>query len=134
MSTCRENTARRTAIELCFQLGMTSDGTLKMMKSTDKFRNVSRQLIYQWHSRFSQGWTCEAPHGRPPYRDDSNILAVKNVINGDRRKTVREVAEEAGCSKFTVHRVLKNDLTMFSKWIKRHEKCIAHREEYFDKE
>ena len=36
----------------------------------------------------------------------NQTLAVKNVIGSDRRKTVREVAVSAGCSKSNAQRVL----------------------------
>jgi AraC-like DNA-binding protein len=37
---------------------------------------------------------------------------VRDVINGDRRLTVREVADKCGISKTTAHQILGNDLNM----------------------
>ncbi|NYT47131.1 MAG: helix-turn-helix domain-containing protein [Candidatus Methanofishera endochildressiae] len=37
---------------------------------------------------------------------------VRDVINGDRRLTVREVADKCGISKTTAHQILANDLNM----------------------
>ena len=43
-----------------------------------------------------------------------NVKATKDVIDGDRRKTVREVAEVATISKSTIQRILASQLKMNS--------------------
>ena len=80
------------------------------MQSTDRYKNVSKQPVYKLHGIFSNEWTDSSPRGRPPYKDKKQILAVKNVIGSDRRKTVRQVAVSVGCSKSTAQRVLTADL------------------------
>ena len=63
--------------------------TLKQMQSTDSYKNESKQLVYKLHGRLSNGWT-DSSHGRwPPCKDKNQTLAVKTVIESDRRKTVR---------------------------------------------
>ena len=47
MTTLEEDTARRTIIEFCVQSGMTRQQTLNMMQSTEKYKGVSRQLVYK---------------------------------------------------------------------------------------
>jgi len=37
---------------------------------------------------------------------------VKNLVRGDRRLTVREIAEEVGISKVSAHEILRADLKM----------------------
>ena len=101
---------------------MTPIQTLKQMQSTDRYKHVSKQLVYKWHGRFSNGLTDSSPRGRPPYKDKKQTLAVKNVIESDCRKTVREVAVSAGCSKSTAQRVLTADLGMShvsARWVPR---------------
>jgi AraC-like DNA-binding protein len=47
---------------------------------------------------------------------------VRDVINGDRRLTVREVADKCGISMTTVHQILGNDLNMnraCARWVPR---------------
>ena len=122
MTTLDDLTARRTVINFCVEGGMTPIQTLKQMQSTDRYKNVSKQLVYKWHGRFSNGLTDSSPRGRPPYKDKKQTLAVKNVIESDRRKTVREVAVSAGCSKSTAQRVLTADLGMShvsARWVPR---------------
>ena len=122
MTTLDNATARRTVINFCVEGGMTPIQTLKQMQSTDRYKSVSKQLVYKWHGRFSNGLTDSSPRGRPPYKDKKQTLAVKNVIESDRRKTVREVAVSAGCSKSTAQRVLIADLGMShvsARWVPR---------------
>ena len=122
MTTLDDATARRTVINFCVEGGMTPIQTLKQMQSTDRYKNVSKQLVYKWHGRFSNGLTDSSPRGRPPYKDKKQTLAVKNVIESNRRKTVREVAVSAGCSKSTAQRVLTADLGMShvsARWVPR---------------
>ena len=49
MSTFDEATARRTVMNLCVEDGMTPIQTLKQMQSTDRYKNVSKQLVYNLH-------------------------------------------------------------------------------------
>ena len=122
MTTFDDATARRTVINFCVEGGMTPIQTLKQMQCTDKYKNVSKQLVYKWHGRFSDGWTDNAPRGRTPCKDKKQTLAVKNVIETDHRKTVREVAASSGCSKSTAQRVLTADLGMSyvsARWVPR---------------
>ena len=57
MTTFDDATARRTVMNLCVEGRMTPIQTLKQMQSTDRYKNVSKQLVYRFHGRFSNGWT-----------------------------------------------------------------------------
>lgn len=122
MATFEEEKARRTAIQFCVQTGMTPIDTYKKLKSTERYSGVSRSLVFKWHSRFSDGWTDSAQRGRKPYMDVGNLKATKDVIDGDRRKTVREVSECTGISKSSVQRILTSQLKMShvsARWVPR---------------
>ena len=122
MATSHEATARRTAIELCVQLGMTPTQTYASLKSTPRYSNVSRSLVFNLHEKIRRGESTTAVRGRPAYKDSKIVDDVKSAINTDRRKTVRELAEEVGCSATTALRVLKNDLHMShvsARWVPR---------------
>ena len=110
MTTFDDATARRTVMNSCVKCGMTSIQTLKQMQSTERYKNLSKKLVYKLHGRFGNGWTDSSPRRRPPYKDKKQILAVKNTIGSDRRKTVRQVAVSVCCSKSTAQRVLTADL------------------------
>ena len=89
MTTFDDATARKTVMNLCVEGGMTPIQTLKQMQSTDRYKNVSKQLVYMLHGRFSNGWTDSSHGGWPPCKDKKQTLAAKNIIESDRRKTVR---------------------------------------------
>ena len=65
-----------------------------------------------------------------------NVKVMKDVIDSNRRKTVREVGR---CAKISMLQYLSRSLDsgwfgdMFQKWEKRNRKCIAHNGEYFEK-
>ena len=123
MATLDEEKARRTAIQFCVQTGMTPTDTYKQMRCTERYSGVWRSLVFKWHGRFfSDGWTDSAQRGWKPYMDAGNVSATKDAIDGDRRKTVREVAECAGISKSSVQRILTSQLKMShvrARWIPR---------------
>lgn len=122
MATLEEEKARRTAIQLCVQTGMTPIDTFKKLKSTERYSGVSRSLVFKWHNRFRDGWTDSAKRGRKPYMNASNVKVTKDVIDGDRRKTVRAVSECTGISKSSVQRILTSQLNMShvsARWVPR---------------
>ena len=112
MATLDEEKACRTAIQFCVQTGMKPTDTYKQMRCTERYKGVSRSLVFKWHGRFTDGWTDSAQRGRKPYMDAGNVKATKDAIDGDRRKTVREVAECAGISKSSVQRILTSQLKL----------------------
>ena len=61
--------------------------------------------------------------GRPSFRESNAVKnQVRDVINGDRRLTVREVADKCGISKTTAHQILGNYLNMnrvCARWVPR---------------
>ena len=54
MTTFDDATARSPVMNLCVDGGMTPIQILKQMQSTDRYKNVSEQLVYKLHGRFSQ--------------------------------------------------------------------------------
>ena len=72
--------------------------------------------IKEWFNRFKNGRTSvesEQHSGRPQTaRNAAVVERVKNLVRGDRRLTVREIAEEVGISKDSAHEILRADLNM----------------------
>ena len=105
MATLEEEKEQRTAIQFCVQTGMTPSDTYKKLKCTDSYSGISQSLVFKCYSRFSYYWTDSPQRGRKPYINVGNVKATKDVIDGDRRKTVREVSECIGISKSSVQRI-----------------------------
>ena len=98
----------------------------KFLKQSEKHSKVSRSLIFKWHKRFTDGRDSLADderEGRPSFRESDAVKnEVRDVINGDRRLTVCEVADKCGISKTTTHQILENDLNMnrvCARWVPR---------------
>ena len=122
MATLEEEKVRRMAIQFRVQTGMTPTDTYKKLKCTDCYSGDSRSLVFKWHSQFSDGWTDSPQHGWKPYMNVHNVKATKDVTDGDRRKTVREVSECTGISKSSVQRILTSQLKMShgsTQWVRR---------------
>ena len=80
-------TTQRTVINFCVEPIQRFKKHLKQLQSTDRYKNVSKQLVYKWQGRFSNGFTDSSPCGRPPCKDKKQTLTVKNVIESDRRSS-----------------------------------------------
>ena len=102
---------------LCVKGGMTPIQSLKQKRSTDRYKNVSKQLVYKWHGRFSNGLTDSSPRGRPPCKEKIKLWPSRTSL-----KTVHEVVVSAGCSKYNVQSVLTADLGLLrvsTRWVPR---------------
>lgn len=77
---------------------------------------MSRTQCYEWFKRFKDGRTSvtEDPRpGRPSTStDDRHVERVREVIRGNRRLTVREVADEVCISVGSCHAILTEKLEM----------------------
>ncbi|GFS69111.1 HTH_48 domain-containing protein, partial [Nephila pilipes] len=67
------------------------------------------QPIQRWPHISESEQRC----GRPQTaKSAANVEKVRNLVMADRRLTVREIAEEVGVSKDSVHAILREDLNM----------------------
>ena len=107
-------------------IGKTPTETHKFLKQSEKHSKVSRSLIFKWHKRFADGRDSlvdDEREGRSSFRESDAVKhEVRDVINGDWRQTVREVADKCGISETTAHQILANDLYMnriCARWVPR---------------
>ena len=124
--TFAEKVEQRAVIKFCVDIGKTPTDTHKFLKQSEKHSKVSRSLIFKWHKRFADGRDSLADdeqEGRPSFRESDAVKnEVRDVINGDRRLTVCEVADKCGISKTTAHQILGNYLNMnrvCARWLPR---------------
>ena len=96
-----------------------------MMEQADRYRTVSRSLVYKWHKRFSDG-VCNLKDaersGRPLLCTDKTKSLIHDTIAADRRLTVREVASVCGVSKSSVFNILTENFDMSrvcARWVPR---------------
>ena len=117
---------QRALIKFCVDIGKTSTEMHKFIKQSVTHSNVSRSLMFNWHKIFSDGRgslmdnKCE---GRPSFKTSDVVKnEVHDVIDGDRRLTVREVADKCVISKTTIHEILVQELHMnriCARWVSR---------------
>jgi hypothetical protein len=79
------------------------------IKQSVTHSKVSRSLVFKWHKRFSDGRGSlmdDKREGRTSFKTSDVVKnEVHDVIDGDRRLTVREVADKCVISKTTVHEI-----------------------------
>jgi len=78
--------------------------------------SLSRAQVFQWHKNFREGRddVHDEPRGGRPSTShtDPNVQKVRDVLNADRRLSIRAIAEDVGIDKMTVHDIIKNSLGM----------------------
>ena len=85
---------------------------------------VSYDTVRRWKSKFESGVESikNAPKsGRQKFASRKEIVSkIKEIIEGDARFTVRDIARKEGISLSTVHLILKKHLKvrkMFARWV-----------------
>ena len=98
---------QRAVIKCCVDIGKKPTETHKFIKQSVTHSKVSRSLVFKWHKRFSDGRGSlmdDKREGRTSFKTSDVVKnEVHDVIDGDRRLTVREVAVKCVISKKTVH-------------------------------
>ena len=79
---------------------------------------VSKRSIFRWHKKFKCGKTDLKDEHRPSHprkaATKANVAAVADMVKQDARFTVKEIADSAGVSSGTVHKILTREL---KRWI-----------------
>jgi AraC-like DNA-binding protein len=103
-------------IKFCQKLGMTATETYELLQQAFGETALSRSKTFEWYSRFKNGRTSidDDPHtGRPSTaRTNETVDRVNAVIRGNRRLTIREIADELNLSFGTCQTILTQDLGM----------------------
>lgn len=113
--TTSELTEHRAIIKFCVNLDKTPVQTLKMMEQANLKPKVCRSLVFRWHKRYRDGresLSDDKRSGRPALISDYLVAQVKNVIDLDRRQTIREVADVTDVSVGTVYTIITEHLGM----------------------
>lgn len=116
----------RSVIKFHALSGETPTNSLKKLKSVYGETSVCRTIVFEWHKRYSDGRVSlnddERP-GRPVSR--KSLFAVDQVsqmLEKDRRYTLRELAAVTDLSVWRIHQILHKDLGMrkvCARWIPR---------------
>ena len=124
----------RAVIKVFVGLGKTLTETLNMIRDSKVKPKCSRALVFKWHRRFREGRTSVEVDKRSERHSSlrpSWISQIKDMLDKDRRLTVRTISEDLQISTFTVRKILKENLHMSkvsARWVPRllndHEKQV----------
>ena len=107
---------QRVVINFCVKLAKTGKATHEMLVQAYGDDAMSQTLTYEWVSRFQSGRTSvedDPRQGRPvTARTDDNVERVGNVIQENRRLTIREISAEMNIYFGTCQQIVTQDLGM----------------------
>lgn len=115
----------RAVIKFCANLGKTPTQTMHMLDESHHKSHVSRSLVFKWHKLFREGRESiedDPGRGRKKIVNTALVTSIKELVYGDRRLTVRDIADAVGVSVGTVHSILKDTLGMnkvSARWVPR---------------
>ena len=105
---------QRLCIIFCANLGKSATETLEMIQQGFGDQSLSRTQVFQWHVRFKAGRTSvddDEYTGRPTSCTTPETIArIQEIILQDRRRTIRDIAEEVDVGYGTCQRVLMEEL------------------------
>uniref|UniRef100_T1HI66 HTH_48 domain-containing protein n=1 Tax=Rhodnius prolixus TaxID=13249 RepID=T1HI66_RHOPR len=107
---------QRYAIKFCIKLQKTAKETFDLLTQAFKDDCLSYSKVKKWHKSFKEGReevADEARSGRPSTsRTDDKVTRVRDLLNKDRRMSVRLMSEQLNLPKTDVHRIVSEDLAM----------------------
>jgi len=109
---------QRYSIKVSVRLGKTPTQTLPLIKEAYKNEVLSKAQVFRWHSEFRNGRESVEDLERCGHpstaTSDKSIAKVRDLLNSDRRLSLRMMADELGMSHETVHRIVTENLGMSS--------------------
>ena len=107
---------QRVCIKFCANLGKIATENLEMIQQGFGDQSFSRAQVFQWHAHFNTGRTSvedDERTGRPTSCTTPETVArIEELIRQDRRRTIRDIAEEVEVGYGTCQRVLTEELGM----------------------
>ena len=112
-----------TAIKFCVLNGKNRKETMEMLVKAYGDAAMKRTALHKWYSRYENGYESvmdEQRSGRPTSITSQKVQEIKELMDKDRRITVREVSQRVDCSVGTVHTIIHENLNMrrlCARWI-----------------
>ena len=107
--------------EFAVNLARAGETPKKIIETVEKAfpgKGLKKTAVYEIAKRVREGGDTEDRRGKARtglIRDDSFINEMESIVKGDRRVTVKELAEMFNVSVYTVHKCLKDDLGLVKK-------------------
>ncbi|KAJ8944208.1 hypothetical protein NQ318_014570 [Aromia moschata] len=107
---------QRMAIKFCVKPEKSAAETITMLKKAFGVDCLSDRQIFRWHKAFAEGRedvNDENRAGRPSISSsDDNVKRVRDLLNTDRRLSVRLISETLDITKTIVHEIVSESLGM----------------------
>ncbi|KAJ8944115.1 hypothetical protein NQ318_013297 [Aromia moschata] len=107
---------QRMAIKFCVKLENSAAETIPMLKKAFGVDCLSDRQIFRWHKAFAEGRedvNDEKGAGRPSTSSsDDNVKRVRDLLNTDRRLSVRLISETLDITKTIVPEIVSEFLGM----------------------
>ena len=97
--------------------------TMEMLVKAYGDAAMKRTALHKWYSRYENGYESvmdDQRSGRPTSITSQKVQEIKELLDKDRRITVREVSQRIDCSVGTVHTIIHENLNMrrlCARWI-----------------
>ncbi len=113
---------QRINIQFCVSLHWNALQTIGAIEHVFGDGSLSRSRIRYWHNAFLSGRTTVVDLFRSPKaksgRSAANIARIKQLIEGDRRLTVKGLEAQTGICHSVIHNILRKDLGLCRKTAK----------------
>ncbi|KAJ8942279.1 hypothetical protein NQ318_005597 [Aromia moschata] len=105
---------QQMAIKFCVELEKSAAETISMLKKAFGVECLSDRYIFRWLSAFGrEDVNDENRAGRPSTSSsDDNVKRVRDLLNTDRRLSVRLISETLDITKTIVHEIVSESLGM----------------------
>ncbi|KAJ8961763.1 hypothetical protein NQ318_021364 [Aromia moschata] len=104
------------AITFCVKLEKSAAETIPLLKKAFGVDCLSDRQIFRWHKAFAEGRedvNDKNRAGRPSTSSsDDNVKCVRDLLNTDRRLSVRLISEKLDITKTIVHEIVSESLGM----------------------
>ena len=117
------NVEQRAAIKFCVKNGFSRIQVIEYMTNAYGDTAPKKTAIYKWYKRFEEGresLTDDERSGRPGTLTSSDVTVIQELLNKDRRITLRELAARTDCSYGKVFNIVHEQLNMrriSARWI-----------------
>jgi len=110
------NVEQRINMKFCVKLGKSATETYDLLKNVYGDECLSRTQVFEWFKRFKEGREEIGDDQRPgrssTSETDVNIEKVSEIVQQDRRLSIRAVVELIIVDKETVRQILHNNFNM----------------------
>ena len=89
--------------------------TMEMLVKAYGDAAMKRTALHKWYSRYENGYESVMDEQRsrcPTSITSQKVQEIKELLDTDRRITVREASQRVGCSFGTVHTIIHDNLNM----------------------